>query len=85
MTRGGCVRAARGRRAAAALLAAVGLAALACPTLTQPAAAEDLYAKLGLEPTADARAVKKAYRTLSLEWHPDKAVACRRGGHVDGT
>lgn len=36
---------------------------------------EDLYARLGVTPAADAREIKKAYRAQSLEWHPDKAMA----------
>ena len=33
---------------------------------------ERYYAVLGLEPGADFNAVKKAYRTLSMQYHPDK-------------
>lgn len=32
------------------------------------------YAVLGLEPGADLEAIKKAYRTLSMKYHPDKVV-----------
>ena len=32
----------------------------------------DLYAALDLDKTASASAIKKAYRTLALRWHPDK-------------
>ncbi len=32
------------------------------------------YAVLGLEPGADMEAIKKAYRTLSMKYHPDKVV-----------
>jgi DnaJ like chaperone protein len=35
-------------------------------------AEEQFYAVLGLEPGADAAAIKKAYRTLSMQYHPDK-------------
>lgn len=35
-------------------------------------AEEQYYAVLGLEPGADATAIKKAYRTLSMQYHPDK-------------
>ena len=35
-------------------------------------AAEQYYAVLGLEPGADMEAVKKAYRKLSMTYHPDK-------------
>lgn len=33
---------------------------------------EAYYAALGLEPGADMTAIKKAYRTLSMQYHPDK-------------
>ena len=32
------------------------------------------YAVLGLEPGADMEAIRKAYRTLSMKYHPDKVV-----------
>ncbi|MDD3816164.1 MAG: DnaJ domain-containing protein [Desulfocapsaceae bacterium] len=32
------------------------------------------YAVLGLEPGADMEMIKKAYRTLSMKYHPDKVV-----------
>jgi DnaJ like chaperone protein len=32
------------------------------------------YAVLGLEPGADMETIKKAYRTLSMKYHPDKVV-----------
>lgn len=32
------------------------------------------YAVLGLEPGADMEAIKRAYRTLSMKYHPDKVV-----------
>lgn len=35
-------------------------------------AEEQYYAVLGLEPGADGIAIKKAYRTLSMQYHPDK-------------
>jgi DnaJ like chaperone protein len=35
-------------------------------------AAEQYYAVLGLEPGADMEAIKKAYRKLSMTYHPDK-------------
>lgn len=35
-------------------------------------AAEDYYALLGLSKDADERQIKKAYRSLSKRWHPDK-------------
>lgn len=42
----------------------------------------DLYARLGVEPTATASAIKAAYRQLARAWHPDKnpgdAEASRR-------
>jgi DnaJ like chaperone protein len=34
--------------------------------------AEQYYAVLGLEPEADMEAIKKAYRKLSMTYHPDK-------------
>lgn len=34
--------------------------------------ADHSYAVLGLEPGADKDAIKKAYRTLSMKYHPDK-------------
>ena len=33
---------------------------------------EDLYATLGVDPSADADAVRRAYRKLAVRWHPDK-------------
>ena len=35
---------------------------------------KDLYAILGIAPSASEDAVKRAYRRLSLQWHPDKHV-----------
>ncbi|MCL7488886.1 MAG: DnaJ domain-containing protein [Desulfobulbaceae bacterium] len=37
-----------------------------------PGAEEQYYAVLGLEPGADFNTVKKAYRKLSMQYHPDK-------------
>ncbi|KAL8691897.1 MAG: hypothetical protein Q9218_002965 [Villophora microphyllina] len=34
--------------------------------------AEDFYKLLGIEKSASERDIKKAYRTLSKKWHPDK-------------
>lgn len=36
------------------------------------ASEEEYYAILGLEPGADFNAIKKAYRKLSMQYHPDK-------------
>ena len=54
---------------------AVVLAAASSCTGGGDASEEDLYARLGVTSTADAREIKKAYRAQSLEWHPDKATA----------
>lgn len=57
-------------------LATLALAAvLSAPTTSPKHADDDFYARLGVPPSADAREIKKAYRALSLEWHPDKAAA----------
>jgi DnaJ like chaperone protein len=37
-------------------------------------AAEQYYAVLGLEPGADMETIKKAYRKLSMTYHPDKVI-----------
>ena len=36
-------------------------------------ASEDYYALLGVEPAADDDAIRRAWRALALEWHPDRA------------
>ncbi len=41
---------------------------------TQRETAEQYYATLGLEPGADQDTIKKAYRKLSMKYHPDKVV-----------
>jgi curved DNA-binding protein CbpA len=33
---------------------------------------QDYYDVLGAQRDADAKAIKKAYRRLALEWHPDR-------------
>ena len=33
---------------------------------------EDLYATLGVDPSADTESVRRAYRKLAVRWHPDK-------------
>lgn len=32
----------------------------------------DLYAVLGIDPSASDQDIRRAYRTNSLRWHPDK-------------
>jgi curved DNA-binding protein CbpA len=34
---------------------------------------KDYYAALGVQPTADAAALKMAHKRLSIRWHPDRA------------
>ena len=41
----------------------------------QLAAANDLYAALGVSRNADSRAIKKAYRKMALQNHPDKQAS----------
>lgn len=40
--------------------------------LTKEEETADWYSVLGLEPTADDAAISKAFKKLSLKWHPDK-------------
>src|SRR5688572_15288969 len=42
------------------------------PRLTLGAAVKDLYTTLGIEKTADAAEVKRAFRKLTQQFHPDK-------------
>lgn len=42
------------------------------PGLTLPAAVKDLYATLGVEKSAEAADIKRAYRKLTQQFHPDK-------------
>lgn len=43
------------------------------PLLLLPVAPQvDLYERLGLQPEADSREIKTAYRKLSQQYHPDK-------------
>jgi len=44
------------------------------PGTTSRDSSTHYYAVLGLEPGADMEAIKKAYRTLSMKYHPDKVV-----------
>ena len=44
------------------------------PGATPRDSAAQYYAVLGLEPGAPMEAIKKAYRTLSMKYHPDKVV-----------
>lgn len=37
---------------------------------------EDYYEVLGVERSAPADVIKRAYRKLALKWHPDKVQAC---------
>ena len=41
-------------------------------------APRDLYAELGLSPDASAEDIKKAYRSLALQHHPDKVPSSQR-------
>lgn len=41
-------------------------------TAAYPGTADQHYATLGLEPGADMATIKKAYRKLSMKYHPDK-------------
>ena len=43
--------------------------------MIQLAAANDLYAALGVSRNADSRAIKKAYRKMALQNHPDKQAS----------
>ena len=42
------------------------------PRLPCGALQVDLYERLGLQPEANDRDIKKAYRKMSVEFHPDK-------------
>jgi len=49
------------------------------------ATSESYYAILGVERTASADELKRAYRKLALVYHPDRHVGkCRRGAHTCG-
>ena len=39
---------------------------------------KDYYKILGVEPTADDKAIKTAYRKLARKYHPDVSKACCR-------
>ena len=54
-------------------LAGRRLLLLAAALLVAACAGLDLYAVLGLPRSCSARDVKRAYRRLALELHPDKA------------
>ena len=49
-----------------------------CCMAAAAAAAADLYQVLGVPRDADSRTIKKAYRALSLRFHPDKKCAASR-------
>lgn len=40
--------------------------------MVRGATAKDYYATLGLPPSATSEEIRKAYRRLALEWHPDR-------------
>ena len=48
---------------------------LAGPVEDADVSSDDYYAVLGLARDCDAKAVKKHYRKLAMEWHPDKNKA----------
>jgi len=50
----------------------VGLAARPSRKRTNTQKEEDYYKILGVPRSADAKAIKKAFRKLSVKWHPDK-------------
>lgn len=50
-------------------------ASAAAPGVTAAVEIEDLYAILGVEPDADAGAIKRAYRVMAQEHHPDHSDA----------
>ena len=47
--------------------------------------AEDLYAVLGVPKTADADAIKKAFRKLAAQLHPDKNPGNAKAEAREGT
>src|SRR3989344_8590356 len=38
----------------------------------KPSEQQDLYQRLGLEPSANPDEIKQAYRQMAFEWHPDR-------------
>ena len=65
----------RGLRVLLLLLAPLLL--LAGPVEDADVSSDDYYSVLGLARNCDAKAVKKHYRKLAMEWHPEQGPGCR--------